>query len=134
MTSIIDLGRWYSSFCIFSLSLFIFYCFLFYSNVYTLFRPFLPLTPFTSRQNLFCPLLQLCWRENIRDNKKDIRFLLALDKDNCTERFLALLPWVFHFLNELFTSVAQFNPFISWIFFIHKSISLFEEQWADRFL
>jgi hypothetical protein len=32
------------------------------------------------------------WRENIRDNKKDIAFLLAWDKDSYTERFLALLP------------------------------------------
>jgi hypothetical protein len=40
----------------------------------------------TSRQNLFCPLvLQLCWRENIRDNKKDVAFLLVWDKDNYTD-------------------------------------------------
>jgi hypothetical protein len=39
---------------------------------------------------LFCPLLQFCWRQNIRDNKKDIVFLLAWDK----ERFLALLPCI----------------------------------------
>jgi hypothetical protein len=51
------------------------------------------LSPFlTSRQNLFCPLLQFCWRENIRDNKNDIAFLLVWDKDSYTERFLALLP------------------------------------------
>jgi hypothetical protein len=30
--------------------------------------------------------------KNIRDNKKDIAFLLVCDKDNYTERFLALLP------------------------------------------
>jgi hypothetical protein len=47
----------------------------------------------TSRQNLFCPLvLWVCWRENIRDNEKDISFLLVWDKDSCTERFLVLLP------------------------------------------
>jgi hypothetical protein len=33
-----------------------------------------------------------CWRQNIRDNKKDIAFLLVWDKDTYTERFLALLP------------------------------------------
>jgi hypothetical protein len=33
--------------------------------------------PLTSRQNLFCPLLQFCWREDISNNKKDIAFLLA---------------------------------------------------------
>jgi hypothetical protein len=32
------------------------------------------------------------WRENIRDIKKDIAFLLVWDKDSYTERFLALLP------------------------------------------
>jgi hypothetical protein len=48
-------------------------------------------------QNLFCPLvLQICWRENIRDNKKDIVFLLVWGKDSYAERFLVLLPctWV----------------------------------------
>jgi hypothetical protein len=48
-------------------------------------------TPLTSRQNLFCPFLQFCWRENIRDNKKDIAFLLV-DITIATQRFLALLP------------------------------------------
>jgi hypothetical protein len=47
----------------------------------------------TSRQILFHPLLfWFCWRENIRDNKKDIVFLLVWDKDSYTERFLVLLP------------------------------------------
>jgi hypothetical protein len=49
-----------------------------------------PLPP--SRQNLFHPLLWFCWRENIRDNKKDIAFLLVWAKDSYSERFLALLP------------------------------------------
>jgi hypothetical protein len=66
--------------------------------VHTLFWPSLHLSlcplppPLTSRQNLFCPVLQFCWRENIRNNKKDIAFLLAWDKDSYSERFLALLP------------------------------------------
>jgi hypothetical protein len=51
-----------------------------------------PPIPLASRQNLFCPLLKFCWKKNIRDNKKDIAFLLAWDKDSYTERFLALLP------------------------------------------
>jgi hypothetical protein len=46
----------------------------------------------TSRQNLFYPVLWFCWRENIRDNRKDISCLLAVDKDSYTERFLTLLP------------------------------------------
>jgi hypothetical protein len=48
--------------------------------------------PLTSRQNLFCPLLQCCWREDISDSKKDIALLLVWDKDSYTERFLAVLP------------------------------------------
>jgi hypothetical protein len=32
-------------------------------------------------------------RENIRDNKKDIVFLLVWGKDSYTERFLVLLPY-----------------------------------------
>jgi hypothetical protein len=72
-----------------------------YSYVHTLFGPFLsptpcllplPYTPLTCRQNLFCPLLQFCWRKDIRNNKKDTAFLLAWDKDRYTRRFLALLP------------------------------------------
>jgi hypothetical protein len=51
-----------------------------------------PPTPLTSRQNLFCSLLQLCWREDISNNKKDIEFLLVWDKDSYKERFLTLLP------------------------------------------
>jgi hypothetical protein len=49
-------------------------------------------TSLAFRQNLFCPFLQFCWREDISNNKKDIEFLLVLDKDSYTERFLALLP------------------------------------------
>jgi hypothetical protein len=64
---------------------FIFYFFI-YSHVHTLFGPFLPPSPcplplrstlLTSRQNLFCPLLQFCWRENISNNKKGKAFLLV---------------------------------------------------------
>jgi hypothetical protein len=51
-----------------------------------------PKLPLASRQNLFCLFFQFCWRESIRDNKKEIAFLLAWDKDSSTERFLALLP------------------------------------------
>jgi hypothetical protein len=47
--------------------------------------PSLPPTLLTSRQNLFCPLLQFCWREDINDNKKDMAFLLAWDKDSYIE-------------------------------------------------
>jgi hypothetical protein len=37
-------------------------------------------------------VLRFCWRENIKDNKKDIVFLLVWDKYSYTEKFLALLP------------------------------------------
>jgi hypothetical protein len=41
---------------------------------------------------LFLPLfLWFCWRENIRDNKKNISFLLFWCKESFTERFLVLL-------------------------------------------
>jgi hypothetical protein len=53
--------------------------------------PCLPSPAF--RKNLFHPLvLWFCWRENIRDNKKDMSFLLAWNKDIYTERLLTLLP------------------------------------------
>jgi hypothetical protein len=47
-----------------------------------------------SWQNLFCPLLWFCWRENIKDNKKNIAFLLVWAKGSYTERFLALFPCI----------------------------------------
>jgi hypothetical protein len=37
-------------------------------------------------------LFWFCWRENIRDNNKNIAFFLVWDKDSYTERFLVLLP------------------------------------------
>jgi hypothetical protein len=33
--------------------------------------------PLTSRQSLFCPSLQFCWREDISNNEKDKAFLLV---------------------------------------------------------
>jgi hypothetical protein len=68
------------------------FLFIIYSYVYILFGPSFSLFPVL----LPCPpapsLLQVCWRENIRDNNKDILFLLARDTDSYTDRFLALLP------------------------------------------
>jgi hypothetical protein len=53
----------------------------------------LPLPPHPCFQAEPVPhVLRFCWRENIRDNKKDIAFLLVWGKDSYTERFLALLP------------------------------------------
>jgi hypothetical protein len=73
------------------------------------------LPPF--RQNLFSPpLLQFCWRENIRDNKKDIAFLLVWDKDSYTERFLALLPC---------TCVLQPNFSKQWLFYMPQKDKLY---------
>jgi hypothetical protein len=58
---------------------FLLYCFYIYLRVYSLFGP--PPPHPASRQNLFCPpVLQFCWRENIRHNKKDTVFLLVWDK------------------------------------------------------
>jgi hypothetical protein len=36
-----------------------------------------PPYPLVSRQNLFCPFLQFCWREDISNNKEDKAFLLV---------------------------------------------------------
>jgi hypothetical protein len=94
--------------CIFLFSEFLLYFLLFYfllfihlficAYIVWAISPPCPLSPsfsptlLTSRQNLFCLLLQCCWRENIRDNKKVIALLLAWIKDNYIERFLELLP------------------------------------------
>jgi hypothetical protein len=76
------------------LSLFLILLFYIYSHVYTLLgTPLKPPSPTASRQNLFRSLvLQFCSGENIKDNKKDIAFLVVWEKDSYTERFLALLP------------------------------------------
>jgi hypothetical protein len=52
----------------------------------------LPPAPTPSFQAEPVVVLWFCWRENIRDNKKDIAFLLVCDKDSYAEIFLALLP------------------------------------------
>jgi hypothetical protein len=58
-------------------SSFLFYHLHIYLHVCTLFcTSLLPSPP--SCHNLFCPLLQFCWRENIRDNKKDILIFASL--------------------------------------------------------
>jgi hypothetical protein len=51
-----------------------------------------PPLPLPSRQKLFCPFLQFCWREDISNNKKDKAIFASWDKDSYTEKFLALLP------------------------------------------
>jgi hypothetical protein len=57
-----------------------------YSHVHLLFGSFLPhaprlnpfpLSPLVSRQNPFWAFLQFSWRVEIRNNKKDIAFLLV---------------------------------------------------------
>jgi hypothetical protein len=76
----------------FSCFLFLFFIIFTFTHMYIHCLGHLPLHP-ASRQNLSCPLvLWFCWRDNIRDNKKDTVFLLVWDKDSRTERFLALLP------------------------------------------
>jgi hypothetical protein len=56
--------------------------------------------PLTSRQNLFCPLLQFCWREKYTIIRKTA-FLLVWHKDSDTEKFLALLPCTYVLQPEL---------------------------------
>jgi hypothetical protein len=81
-----------------SLFIFIFLVVYIYSYMYTLGHlfPRMHPHPLTYRQNLFHPFLQFCWRENIRDNKKDIAFLLVWDKDSYTEK-------------ESYTSIASMH-------------------------
>jgi hypothetical protein len=55
-----------------------------------------PPTLLASRQNLFCPLLQFCWRENISDNKKDILFLLVWDKSTFIFLMFIVSIVIFH--------------------------------------
>jgi hypothetical protein len=40
-------------------------------------------------------VLWFCWRENIKDNKKNTAFLLVSDKDSYTEKFLVLFPCIY---------------------------------------
>jgi hypothetical protein len=71
------------------------------------------LSPFHFQAEPFCPLvLWFCWRENIRDNKKDTAFLVVWDKDSCTERFLVLLTcWVHQPQSSFrFPSLSAFLP------------------------
>jgi hypothetical protein len=62
-----------------------------------------PPSPLGSSQNLFCPYLQFCWREDISNNKKDKAFLLV-EIRIAIRRFQALLPC---------TCVLHLNWFIS---------------------
>jgi hypothetical protein len=63
------------------------------------------------RQNLFCPLLQFCWREDISNNKKDTVFLLVWDKDSCTERFLACFHAYMYYNPNWFISTRPLHYF-----------------------
>jgi hypothetical protein len=87
--------NFFRSFLIFLINAFLlllFYHFYIYLNVSTLIGP-PPPSHLCSGQKLFHPLFPwFCWRENIRDNKKDKAFLLVWDQGSYTERFLALFP------------------------------------------
>jgi hypothetical protein len=87
----------------FFLSHFFLFCFYFYLFIYIILT-FIHMcihclvysppcsTPPNFQQNLFCLLvLQLCWRENIRQQGRHSVFA-SWDKDSYTEKLLALLP------------------------------------------
>jgi hypothetical protein len=71
-----------------------FFSLLIYSYVHTLchFSP-LPRIPLTSRQNLFCPFLQFCWKVDISNNKKDIAFLLVEIRIAIQRAFFFCIYW-----------------------------------------
>jgi hypothetical protein len=82
------------------------------------FCPLLPLsppTPLTSRQYLFCPFLQFCWRVHISNNKKRQNVFASWDKDSYTERFLESLPFtsvfnlIIWFEKSFFCSLNEFS-------------------------
>jgi hypothetical protein len=87
--------------------------------VYTLFVPPPPYPHNTVLPGRTCPLIfWFCWRKYIRDNKKDVAFLLVWNKDRYAEKFLVLLactcvlqPTLVHFQMRiwlrLFTSSAN---------------------------
>jgi hypothetical protein len=52
--------------------------------------------PTSHGQNEFCPPVpQFCRRKNIKDVKRNMAFLLALDKDCYTWNFLVLFPYMY---------------------------------------
>jgi hypothetical protein len=94
-----------------------FFYLLIYWYVHTLFGPSLPSASWSlpvphtlldSRQNLFCSLLQFCWREDISNNKKDIAFLL-IEIRIAIQRFLALLPYTYILQPELIHLYQTFS-------------------------
>jgi hypothetical protein len=81
---------------IYSFIYFITFCFYIYLHVYTLFGP-LPTAQFPGRTCstlLFSYFVEekTSFTFSIRDNRKNIVFLLVWGKDSYTERVLALLP------------------------------------------
>jgi hypothetical protein len=76
---------------------FLFFSFSFYFIVFTFTYMCIhcvrPPYPLPGRICSGCLLFWFCWRENIKDSKKDIAVLLVWDKNCYTERFLALEPF-----------------------------------------
>jgi hypothetical protein len=94
-------------------------------------------TPLTSSQNLFCPLLQFCQREDIRDNKKDITCFLAWDKGSYTEfpniasMHMCITTWIGSCIPQLF--ITSRSPSHSG--FCQFKIAIFAPlQWAHQTL
>jgi hypothetical protein len=80
---------------------------IFYSYEHTIFGSFLPPTPHSlaTRQKLFCPHLLFCWRENVRDNRKDQGVLLVVIRIAIQGVDLHCSPvHVFYLLNKFFSN------------------------------
>jgi hypothetical protein len=97
-----------------------------------------PSSPLASRQNLFCLLLQFCWREDMSNNKKDKTFLLVWHKDSYTERIPSIASMhmcityrIASSLPDLFTT--SWAPFHS-DFCLFKVTILAPLQWTDQTL
>jgi hypothetical protein len=68
-------------------------------------------------------VLQFCWRENIKDNKKSIAFLLVWDKGSYTEAFLVLFPYMC-ISTHIGSSLPDFFTTSCWLCYLCVTLSI----------